>query len=57
MVAGAKQHKRILTALASGDPSKARQAFVTQMLKHWNENYQLDLEEDALTDSVLIKEL
>ena len=33
------------------------QAFVTQMLKHWNENYQLDLEEDALTDSVLIKEL
>jgi len=56
MVAGAKQHKRILTALATGDPSKARRAFVTQMLQHWNENYQLDLQEDALTSSVIIKE-
>jgi len=49
LVDGAEQHKRILAGLATGSPSIARAVFVTETLKHWNDNFQLDLRENELT--------
>ncbi len=54
LVAGAAQHKQILVGLATGKPSEACRAFVTQMLKHWNENYQLGLQENELPSPAVL---
>jgi DNA-binding GntR family transcriptional regulator len=56
MVAGADQHARILSGLATGDPCVARQVFVTEMLRHWNENYQVGLKESEITTPVVLVE-
>ena len=57
MVAGAQQHRRILAALATGDALEARRTFVTETLNHWNENFQLGLQEVELATPVILKEL
>jgi len=49
LVDGAEQHRRILAGLATGNPSIARSVFVTETLKHWNENFQVNLQEDELS--------
>jgi DNA-binding GntR family transcriptional regulator len=56
MVAGAGQHERILAGLATRDPSIARRVFVTEILKHWNENYEVGLKETDITSPVLLME-
>ena len=49
LVDGAEQHRRILAGLATGNPSIARAVFVTETLKHWNDNFQVDLQENELS--------
>jgi len=49
LVDGAEQHRRILAGLATGNPSIARAVFVTETLKHWNDNFQVDLQESELS--------
>jgi len=56
MVAGANQHARILSGLATGDPCVARRVFVTEILRHWNENYQVGLKESEITTPVALVE-
>jgi DNA-binding GntR family transcriptional regulator len=48
MVAGAEQHARILAGLATGDPAVASRVFVFEVLRHWNDNYGLGIEENEL---------
>ena len=45
---GAAQHRRILAGLATRNPSTARAVFITETLKHWNDNFEVDLQEDDL---------
>lgn len=56
MVAGADQHERILAGLATRDPGVARRVFITEILKHWNENYKVGLKESDITSPVLLME-
>ena len=49
LVDGAEQHRRILAGLATGNPSIARAVFVTETLKHWNDNFQVGLQENELS--------
>lgn len=51
LVDGAEQHRRILAGLATGNPSIARAVFVTETLKHWNDNFEVDLQENELSAS------
>jgi DNA-binding GntR family transcriptional regulator len=53
LVEGAEQHKRILAGLATGNPSIAREVFVTETLKHWNDNFEVDLGENKLSTPAL----
>lgn len=48
LIDGAEQHGRILAGLATGNPSIARAVFVAETLKHWNENFQVNLQENKL---------
>jgi DNA-binding GntR family transcriptional regulator len=57
LVDGAEQHRRILAGLATGNPSIARAVFVTETLKHWNDNFQLDLQENELSAPALLAEV
>jgi DNA-binding GntR family transcriptional regulator len=57
LVDGAEQHRRILAGLATGNPSIARATFVTETLKHWNDNFQVDLHENELSAPVLKAEI
>jgi DNA-binding GntR family transcriptional regulator len=57
LVDGAEQHRRILAGLATGNPSIARAVFVTETLKHWNDNFQVDLHENELCPPALSSEL
>ena len=54
MMAGANQHSRLLAGLATGDSAVARRVFVTETLAHWNENFQLGLQESELTSHLLL---
>jgi DNA-binding GntR family transcriptional regulator len=56
MVAGADQHERILAGLATRDPGIARRVFITEILRHWNENYKVGLKEADITSPVLLME-
>jgi GntR family transcriptional repressor for pyruvate dehydrogenase complex len=48
MLHGAEQHRRILAGLATKNPSTTRAVFVAETLKHWNDNFQVDLQEEDL---------
>jgi len=54
---GAEQHRRILAGLATGNPSIARTVFVTETLKHWNDNFQVDLQDNELSAPALPAEV
>ena len=56
MVAGAEQHARILTGLATGDPTVASRVFVSEILRHWNDNYGVSLKENEFPLPVAITE-
>ena len=43
-VASARQHVQILAGLRTGDPKRAREAFIQSTLKFWNEYHQVSLE-------------
>lgn len=57
LVDGANQHRRILAGLATGNPSMARSVFVTETLKHWNENFQLGLGVNEIAAPAMVTEL
>jgi len=57
LVDGAEQHRRILAGLATGNPSIARAVFVTETLKHWNDNFQLGLQQHELAQPALVAEV
>jgi DNA-binding GntR family transcriptional regulator len=57
LVDGAEQHKRILAGLATGNPSVALTVFVTETLKHWNDNFQVALQEDDLSAPAVIADI
>ncbi len=47
-LAATQQHRGILAGLCSHDPAKARQAFLSQTLKFWEENHQVSVGECVL---------
>ena len=57
MLAGAEQHARILSGLATGDPVIARREFVREILRHWNENFKVGLKENETPTPVMLTEL
>lgn len=57
MMAGAEQHARILDGLATRNPVVARKVFVTEILKHWNENFEVGLKENEAPTPLMLTEL
>ncbi len=50
--AAVRQHQSILKGIRSGDPQKARRAFVESTVSYWNQQYGLTLiEEEMLIDA------
>ena len=47
-IAAVRQHLSILEGIRTGDPHKARQAFVTNTVRYWNEKYGLNLNEEEM---------
>jgi DNA-binding FadR family transcriptional regulator len=47
-IAAVQQHLAILEGIRSGDPKKARRAFVQNTVRYWNEQYGLKLVEEEL---------
>ena len=47
-IAAVRQHLSILEGIRSGDPQKARQAFVKNTVDYWNEQYGLKLVEEEM---------
>jgi DNA-binding GntR family transcriptional regulator len=56
LIDGAEEHGRISTALASRDTVAARRVYISETIKHWNENYGLDLKPGDLPSTVLFTE-
>lgn len=46
--AAAEQHKGILAGLLSGDPAKAREAYLSHTVNYWNAHYEVHLNEKTL---------
>lgn len=47
-IAAVQQHLRILEGVRSGDPQKARQAFIHNTVSYWNQHYGLKLVEEEM---------
>ena len=47
-VAATQQHKEIVAGLATQDPAKAREVFLSSTLKFWNEHHRVGISEAAL---------
>jgi DNA-binding GntR family transcriptional regulator len=52
-LAAVRQHQGMLEGICTGDPAKARRAFVTNTLAYWNTHYDLNLREEPVETSVL----